>query len=114
VHPSRGISNEITMPKKEQTTNLPHKLPADFSRAINSDPKVKKLWKEITPLARNEWICWVISVKQEATREKHIAVGLSKMRGGMRRPCCWLGCTHRKDKAISPSVQWALDRRSKK
>ena len=45
-----------------------HKLPADFRKAIESDATAKSLWADITPLARNEWICWVTSAKQEATR----------------------------------------------
>lgn len=72
-----------------------HNIPTDFQRAIKSDPIVKALWTDITPLARNEWICWVISAKKEETRNRRIAVGLDKMRKGMRRPCCWAGCTHR-------------------
>jgi len=72
-----------------------HKLPADFRRAIQSNATAKSLWADITPLARNEWICWVTSAKQEATRKRRIEVGIDKMRGGMRRPCCWPGCPHR-------------------
>lgn len=72
-----------------------HKLPEDFKKAINSNKKVLYLWQDITPLARNEWICWVISPKQAETRKRRIEVGLSKMKGGMRRPCCWAGCIHR-------------------
>ena len=72
-----------------------HNLPTDFRRAIESDSSVKDLWKDITPLARNEWICWVTSAKKEETRIRRINVGLDKMRKGMRRPCCWEGCSHR-------------------
>ncbi len=72
-----------------------HKIPQDFRTAIESYPTVKELWEDITPLARNEWICWVTSPKQEETRKRRIAVGLDKMRKGMRRPCCWAGCPHR-------------------
>lgn len=72
-----------------------HKMPTDFNQAIQSDEKVKILWKNITPLARNEWICWVISAKKDETRNRRIIVGLDKMRKGMRRPCCWAGCEHR-------------------
>jgi uncharacterized protein YdeI (YjbR/CyaY-like superfamily) len=74
---------------------IPHQLPRDFKKAIDSVPKVKALWADITPLAKNEWICWVTSGKKEETRVKRIAVGIDKMRGGMRRPCCWAGCPHR-------------------
>ena len=72
-----------------------HRLPADLKDALATDEAAKATWDDITPLARNEWICWVTSPKQEATRKKRIEVGLDKMRGGMRRPCCWPGCPHR-------------------
>ena len=72
-----------------------HKLPDDFRKAILSTPKVLALWEDITPLARNEWICWVTSGKMAETRNIRINKGLSKMKGGMRRPCCWVGCPHR-------------------
>ncbi|MEJ0002122.1 MAG: YdeI/OmpD-associated family protein [bacterium] len=72
-----------------------HKLPDDFKKATMSDPKVLALWQDITPLARNEWICWVISGKRAETRNIRIEKALSKMKSGMRRPCCWAGCMHR-------------------
>ena len=72
-----------------------HKLPADFRSAIAANAAVKSLWGDLTPLARNEWICWVTSAKKEATRQRRFGVGLDKLRGGMRRPCCWPGCPHR-------------------
>lgn len=72
-----------------------HKLPADFRKAIESDSVAKDVWDDITPLARNEWICWVTSAKKDDTRRRRITVGLDKMRKGMRRPCCWPGCPHR-------------------
>lgn len=72
-----------------------HGMPADFRKAIESDPEAKATWADITPLARNEWICWVTSAKKDTTRDRRIEVGLDKMRRGMRRPCCWGGCPHR-------------------
>ena len=83
------------MAKPKITAGPPHRLPADFGGAIASDPAVKLAWADITPPARNEWICWVTSAKKEETRERRIAVGLDKMRKGTRRPCCWPGCPHR-------------------
>lgn len=88
-----------------------HALPADVRGAIAANKKVLALWQDITPLARNEWICWIISGKKQETRDIRIKKAISKLQGGMRRPCCWIGCIHRKDKAISPSVQWALGKR---
>jgi uncharacterized protein YdeI (YjbR/CyaY-like superfamily) len=72
-----------------------HKLPTDLKTALLEHDYATKLWMDITPLARNEWICWVTSAKKEETRTKRIVVGLDKMRKGMRRPCCWAGCIHR-------------------
>ncbi len=72
-----------------------HKMPADLKRAINSNRKVLALWRDITPLAHNEWICWVTSGKKSETRHIRIEKAISKLRGGMRRPCCWAGCRHR-------------------
>lgn len=72
-----------------------HTLPSDFKKAIIVVPKVRALWDDITPLAKNEWICWVISGKRAETRGIRIKKAISKMKGGMRRPCCWAGCPHR-------------------
>lgn len=80
---------------KSLASGTVHALPADFAAALKSDPAIAASWESFTPLARNEWICWVTSAKQEATRARRITVGLDKMRKGMRRPCCWPGCPHR-------------------
>ena len=73
-----------------------HKMPKDFEKALLTDDAGKNMWLDITPLARNEWICWIEGAKKAETREKRIRVGLDKMHKGMRRPCCWAGCIHRK------------------
>jgi hypothetical protein len=91
-----------------------HPLPADLRKALSADRAALALWEDLTPLARNEWICWVTSVKKDETRREHVQRTVSELKEGMRRPCCWIGCIHRKDKAISPSVQYVLSRRSKK
>lgn len=90
-----------------------HTLPADLRKALASDPQALAAWEDITPLARNEWICWTISVKQQKTRDEHVKRVISELKEGMRRPCCWLGCIHRTDKKVSPSVAWALKRTAK-
>lgn len=72
-----------------------HQLPPDFKKAIYSSEKAKNVWEDITPLARNEWICWVTSGKLAETRGIRMKKAISKLSGGMRRPCCWAGCPHR-------------------
>jgi Bacteriocin-protection, YdeI or OmpD-Associated len=37
-------------------------------KALASGAKALAAWEDITPLARNEWICWTISVKKDETR----------------------------------------------
>ncbi len=83
------------MNKQKMSTDLPHKIPADLRKAIAFSGKAKAVWDDITPLARNEWICWVISGKKEETRGIRLRKAISKLSGGMRRPCCWMGCPHR-------------------
>ncbi|MGE0066017.1 MAG: YdeI/OmpD-associated family protein [Solirubrobacterales bacterium] len=72
-----------------------HKLPADLRSALIADSAVLDKWKDITPLARNEFICWVEDAKKEATRERRIRRTREELEEGMRRPCCWPGCKHR-------------------
>jgi hypothetical protein len=72
-----------------------HKLPADLREALLGDATALAAWKDITPLARNEFICWVEDAKQEATRARRIRRTREELEEGQRRPCCWPGCTHR-------------------
>lgn len=102
------------MSKETLADGTVHKLPTDLRRALADAPKAQAAWQSLTPLARNEWICWTVTVKQQKTRDEHVARVVSELEEGMRRPCCWIGCIHRTDKAISPSVQWILGKRSKK
>ena len=72
-----------------------HDLPPDLKDAIVRDPAALATWRDITPLARNEWICWVESAKKQETRNKRIDWGRENLSEGKRRPCCWPGCKHR-------------------
>jgi hypothetical protein len=101
------------MNKQEITGGTAHEMPADLRKALLADKSVLSTWQNLTPLARNYWICWTISVKQATTRQNHIKRTVSELKEGMRRPCCWIGCIHRTDKPISQSVQWVLDKQSK-
>lgn len=85
----------MSQSKKAVASGVVHSVPADWREALLATPTAYTLWEDITPLARNEWICWILDAKKQETRERRIEVGLSKLKGGMRRPCCWAGCTHR-------------------
>src|SRR6266498_4850531 len=99
---------------KTISPGVAHTVPMDLRQALTSDKAALAIWEDLTPLARNEWICWVTYVKKDETRKDHVKRTISELKEGMRRPCCWLGRIHRKDKPVSPSVQAVLDRRSKK
>lgn len=83
----------------ESNKDFRHKLPKDFKDALESKASVKAAWDDLTPLARNEWICWVTSAKQEQTRIKRMNRACDDLAKGKRRPCCWPGCPHRRESA---------------
>ncbi len=91
-----------------------HELPADLKKALLADKEALAKWEDLTPLARNEWICWTISVKQQTTRDEHVSRVVSQLREGDRRPCCWSGCIHRKDKPMNASQKWIHARKAGK
>jgi uncharacterized protein YdeI (YjbR/CyaY-like superfamily) len=72
-----------------------HKLPGDLRKALIANPAALNAWQDITPLARNEFICWVQDAKQEMTRDRRIRRTQEELEEGQRRPCCWPGCKHR-------------------
>ncbi len=80
-----------------------HEAQPDLRDAIESDEGLLRLWQGLTPLGRNEFICWVDDAKQLATRARRIVRTTEELREGKRRPCCWAGCIHRDDK---PPGRW--------
>lgn len=92
-----------------------HEARDDLQAALRSDPKVFVLWESLTPLGRNEFICWVDDAKQPKTRQSRIERTCDELLEGKKRPCCWTGCIHRTDKAPSPWQQAVLiDRQGRK
>jgi Bacteriocin-protection, YdeI or OmpD-Associated len=82
-----------------------HKLPEDLREALVANTTALDAWRDITPLARNEFICWVEDAKQETTRERRIRRTQEELEEGQRRPCCWPGCTHREPTGARRSTQ---------
>ena len=83
------------MPKKEIARGVVHKVPADLRKVLNSSSTMREAWNNLTSLARNEWICWITSVKKPETRRSHIERASTELLDGKRRQCCWPGCSHR-------------------
>lgn len=92
-----------------------HEAREDFQAAVRLDANVLALWEHLTPLGRNEFICWVEDAKQPTTRQRRIERTCELLLEGKKRPCCWAGCIHRTDKAPSRWQQDVLiDRKRKK
>lgn len=85
-----------------------HTAPQDLRAAVSATQDVVELWEKLTPLGRNEFICWVEDAKQAATRQRRIQRTCEELLEGKKRPCCWAGCIHRDDKAPSPWQQAVL------
>ena len=64
-------------------------IPRDFRSALADAPDISELWKDITPMARWEWVRWINATTNPDTRKRRVEVGISKLRSGKRRPCCF-------------------------
>ncbi len=76
-----------------------HEVPDDIKGALITHSEIIERWNNLTPIQRNEWICWVTIVKKQETREEHIQRLLEDLSAGKRQPCCWPGCPHRRPQA---------------
>jgi Bacteriocin-protection, YdeI or OmpD-Associated/Domain of unknown function (DUF1905) len=66
------------------------KVPADLRKALaTSQQKAKEVWSDITPIARRDWIHWIVSAKQAETRARRIRTACDMLAKGKRRPCCF-------------------------
>lgn len=64
-------------------------VPADIQKGLVDNPKTQDLWMDVTPMARWEWIRWIVSTNNPETRAHRIVVSASKLTNGLRRPCCF-------------------------
>ena len=92
--------------KKRISGGLVHELSADLVNALTETQQIAGLWENLTPIARNEFLCWVEDAKQDKTRERRIRRTVEELLEGRKRPCCWAGCIHRTDKKPG---QWQQD-----
>ncbi len=83
------------MRKKVVKEGSLHRIPADMTLSLTTPSGAHTAWQDITPLAKNEWICWVTSAVKPETRERRIRIMKEQLLAGKRRPCCWAGCPHR-------------------
>ena len=85
---------------------LVHEMPVDLASAFSGKMETIRLWESLTPIARNEFICWIEDAKQVKTRVTRINRTIEELLEGKKRPCCWAGCIHRTDKKPS---KWQQD-----
>ena len=83
------------MSNKKIATGVVHSVPDDLQKYLLADSAALYHWEDITPLARNEWICWVEDARKPETRRSRIERLCTELKEGVRRPCCWGGCPHR-------------------
>ncbi len=85
--------------ENEVLNGILHEVTEDIKTALCADKEVFSKWNALTPIQRNEWICWITIVKKAETRAEHIRRMLEDLKNGKRTPCCWPGCPHRRPKA---------------
>jgi hypothetical protein len=84
---SEGDAVELTV---EPASDWPEpEMPGDFQAALAGAPGICELWESITPMARWEWVRWINATRNPQTRQRRVEVGISKLRSGKRRPCCF-------------------------
>jgi len=85
LDPGDAVTLELAPTKHWPEPNVPD----DLQSALDAAPDIADFWEKITPMARWEWVRWVRATKSPATRARRVEVGISKMRSGKRRPCCF-------------------------
>jgi hypothetical protein len=92
-----GVGERYDRPVSAQQLpgGVVHELPGDLRDVLLVNATALDAWNDITPLARNEFICWVEDAKQATTRARRIRRTREELEEGQRRPCCWPGCKHR-------------------
>ena len=68
---------------------LEPRVPADLRKALAAAPKARALWCDITPIARRDWIHWIVSAKRSETRARRIDNACAMLAAGKRRACCF-------------------------
>ena len=76
-----------------------HEGPDDLRNLLMADSTLLEKWNSLTPIQRNEWICWITIVKKAETRTEHLQCFTEELKDGQRKPCCWPGCPHRRESA---------------
>ncbi|RME15069.1 MAG: hypothetical protein D6799_06430 [Bacteroidetes bacterium] len=77
-----------------------HPLPENLKALLLENKSLLEKWNVLTPVARNEWICWITIPKKETTKQYRLKRLKEDILSGKKRPCCWPGCPHRNSNAV--------------
>lgn len=91
----KAREQQIIMSEEKLSDGTVHDMPEDLQKALMPSSEAEDAWEDITPLARNEFICWIEDAKKSETRKRRIKRAVEELEDGERRPCCWSGCSHR-------------------
>jgi hypothetical protein len=86
---SIGVGDSVSVALEPMALWPEPKVPADLAEALASDPQARRLWMDITPVARWDWIRWIGSTRNRDARAIRIEKTLSKLRSGKRAACCF-------------------------
>jgi uncharacterized protein YdeI (YjbR/CyaY-like superfamily) len=75
-------------PKPAEEESEP-RVATDLRKALAATPMAKAQWRDLTPIARRDFINWIDSAKQPETRRRRIEKACSMLAAGKRRPCCY-------------------------
>ncbi len=91
LHEGAGatVGDVVTLKMAPMSVEPEPTVPTDLRKALAGDPKAKAVWKDITPLARRDWIQWITSGKRAETRRVRIDKACGMLANGKRRPCCF-------------------------
>lgn len=93
------VSEQLNKMKVKISSGILHEVTSDIEAVLTSHIDLLEKWEKLTPIQRNEWICWITIVKKEETRKEHIQRMVEELNEGKRQPCCWPGCPHRRPSA---------------
>src|SRR5438270_7309280 len=87
------------------------RVPTDLRKALTAATKAKSKWRDLTPIARRDFISWIDSAKQAKTRTRRIERACSMLAAGKRRPCCYTIVSFNLFKALAATpkakAQWS-------
>ena len=79
--------NEMNFKSAEKESEA--RVPTDLRNALAATPAAKAQWRNLTSIARRDFITWMDSAKQSETRKRRIEKACSMLVAGKRRPCCY-------------------------